>query len=398
MTRDLGKRLLGAALALGLTLSPAGATDWGLSYRDGANRPPYGEDTADKLRQYGAYYMGDADRKTIYLTFDCGYENGNTGRILDTLKRRHVPATFFVVGHYLDAEPALARRMGDEGHLVGNHSVNHPNMTKVSQERMVKELRDLETQYQAVTGRRLDPFFRPPEGSYNYNSLSWAQSLGYHTILWSVAYHDWDENNQPAYGDAMQILSTRVHNGAIVLLHVISKTDADVLDELIGKWKAEGYEFAALSALPGLPNPTVTAVPGSASFTVDDTPAAFRAYLIGGNNYVKLRDAAQALSGTDKQFSVDYDKAAETVTLTSGTAYTPIGGELAGHADVAAMQAKTSSQLLTLDGAALTLTAYEIEGANYVKLRDLAGALDCAVTYDKETGAVGLDTALPYTA
>ena len=120
--------------------------------------------------------------------------------------------------------------------------------------------------------------------------------------------------------------------------------------------------------------------------------------MIGGNNYVKLRDAAQALGGTEKRFAVTYDKAAETVALTSGMGYEPIGGELAGPADVAAVQAKTSSQLLSLDGVELNLTAYEIGGANYVKLRDLAMALDCAVTYDKESGAVGMDTALPYTA
>ncbi|MDO4270506.1 MAG: polysaccharide deacetylase family protein [Eubacteriales bacterium] len=390
------KRFVCAALACGLLGGAAGATDWGLSYRNGANMPPSGEDTAETLARYGAYYMGGAADKTIYLTFDCGYENGNTAKILDTLKRRHVPAVFFVVGHYLDAAPALAKRMGDEGHLVGSHSVNHPNMTKVSQERFESELRGLETKYAAVTGRRLAPFFRPPEGSYTYDNLRWAQSLGYHTTLWSVAYKDYDVNDQPSYASAMQTLDARVHNGAIVLLHAISSTDAAVLDELITDWKAKGYEFAALSALPGLPNPTVTAVPNAAAFTVDGAPAAPTAFLIGGSNYVKLRDAAQALAGTEKAFSVSYDKASDSVALVSGEVYAPNGAELAGPRDAAAVQAYASPQTITLDGAPLGVDAYSIDGANYVGLRDLARALDCCVTYDRETQAVGLDTSRSY--
>lgn len=394
--KSLCKRALCSVLLFSLTVAAAGATNWGLSYRNGANMPPSGEDTAEKLAQYGAYFMGDGAQKTIYLTFDCGYENGNTAKILDTLKKRHVPATFFVVGHYLDAAPALVRRMADEGHLVGNHSVNHPNMTKVSQERMKSELQNLETQYTAVTGRKLAPFFRPPEGSYTYENLRWAQSLGYHTTLWSVAYKDYDVDNQPSYASAMQTLNARVHNGAIVLLHVISRTDAEVLDELITDWKAKGYEFGALSALPGMPSPTVTALPSASAFAVDGAAVTPTAYLIGGSNYVKLRDIAQALTATEKPVAVSYNAAADVVLLTAGGVYEPVGGELSGTPDVAAAQAVSSRQSVTLDGAPLALTAYSIGGANYVKLRDIAAALDCAVSYDPATQAVGLDTAASY--
>ena len=157
-----------AVCAGAMLAAAAGATDWGLWYGNGAGKPPSGEDSVQTLAQYGAYYMGDPDSKTLYLTFDCGYENGNTAKILDVLKAHHVPAAFFMVGGFLDAAPALARRMGDEGHLVGNHTAGHPNMTQVSKTRFTQELDSLAAQYRQVTGRAIDPFYRPPVGSYTY--------------------------------------------------------------------------------------------------------------------------------------------------------------------------------------------------------------------------------------
>ena len=394
--KTLLKRMLCAALTCGMAISAAGATDWGLWYGNGVNQPPNGEDTVQTLAQYGAYYMGEADEKVLYLTFDCGYENGNTAKILDTLKEHHVPGAFFVVGHYLDAAPELVKRMADEGHLVCNHSDNHPNMTTVSHDRFASELAGLAAQYKELTGRTIAPFFRPPEGSYTYDTLRWAQQLGYHTTLWSVAYADWDPENQPSYASAKQTINSRVHNGAIVLLHAVSSTNAAILDDLITGWKAQGYTFKALSALPGLANPTVSAVPNDAPFTVDGQAAAPTAFLIEDSNYVKLRDIAAMLAGTEKGFSVAYDGASDAVALTSGAAYEPLGTELAGVRDAAAVQAGAGSQQMMLDGVPLELDAYMIDGANYIKLRDLGQALDCGVTYDPATQAVGLEPSLPY--
>ena len=386
----LKKRFLCAALALGMTVLSAGATNWGLWYGNGVHQPPNGEDTVQTLAQYGAYYMGSASEKTLYLTFDCGYENGNTAKILDTLKKQHVPGAFFVVGHYLDAAPALVKRMADEGHLVGNHTNNHPNMSKVGHDRFTSELTSLADQYKALTGRTIAPFYRPPEGSYTYDNLRWAQSLGYHTTLWSVAYGDWDPDNQPSYASAKQTIRSRAHNGAIILLHAVSSTNAAILDDLITQWKAEGYTFKALSALPGIANPTVSAIPNSAPFAVNDTAFTPTAYLIGNANYVKLRDTAQALAGSDKAFAIDYDAQTDSVALTPGAAYLPLGTELTGPRDAACVQAQSGSQKLTLDGEALTLSTYRIDGANYVKLRDLAKALDCGISYNAVTRAVTL--------
>ena len=137
--------------------------------------------------------------------------------------------------------------MGDEGHLVGNHTNNHPNMSKVGKARFTSELTAVSSQYRQLTGRSIAPFYRPPEGSYTYDNLSWAQSLGYHTTLWSVAYADWDPASQPSYASAKQTIRARAHNGAIILLHAVSSTNAAILNDLISGWKAEGYTFKALS-------------------------------------------------------------------------------------------------------------------------------------------------------
>ena len=384
------KRFLCAALALGMTVLSAGATNWGLWYGNGVHQPPNGEDTVQTLAQYGAYYMGSASEKTLYLTFDCGYENGNTAKILDTLKKQHVPGAFFVVGHYLEAAPSLVKRMVSEGHLVGNHTNNHPNMSKVGYERFTAELTSLADQYKALTGRTIDPFYRPPEGAYTYDNLRWAQSLGYHTTLWSVAHADWDPASQPSLASAKQLVRQRTHNGAIILLHAVSSTNAAILDDLITGWKAEGYTFKALSSLPGIANPTISAIPNNAAFAVDDTAFTPTAYLIDRANYVKLRDAAQALAGSSKAFSIDYDAQTDSVALTSGAAYLPLGTELTGPRDAACVQAHTGSQRLTLDGEALTLSTYRIDGANYVKLRELAEALGCGIGYNADTRAVTL--------
>ena len=376
-----------AVCAGAMLAAAAGATDWGLWYGNGAGKPPSGEDSVQTLAQYGAYYMGDPDSKTLYLTFDCGYENGNTAKILDVLKAHHVPAAFFMVGGFLDAAPALARRMGDEGHLVGNHTAGHPNMTQVSKTRFTQELDSLAAQYRQVTGRAIDPFYRPPEGSYTYDNLKWAQEMGYHTTLWSVAYADWDQDKQPTRAAALQTLGSRVHPGAIILLHAVSSTNAAILDELLTGWEQQGYTFAYLTALPGLQDPPETAKPSACTFLVHGAAAPLTAYLIGGENYVRLRDFAAALPA-GAGFGIAYDPDTATVELTRGQVYTPGSGELSGPADVAAMPAYPARQTILLDGASCALHAYEIAGSHYVRLRDLAGLTGDAVAYDPALQAV----------
>ena len=235
------------------TAVPAGAgADWGLSF-PAEGESPVGNATAEELAQYGAYYLGDSGEKVIYLTFDCGYENGCTEQILDALKKHGAPAAFFVVGHMVESAPEIVRRMAAEGHVVGNHTYHHPDMSAISdQSAFQTELERLEELYQETTGAELSRFYRPPQGKYSVENLRQAQALGYHTIFWSLAYVDWNTDDQPTAEEAYAKLLPRIHNGAIVLLHSTSRTNAEILDELLTRWEDMGYTFAPLTDLPGL--------------------------------------------------------------------------------------------------------------------------------------------------
>lgn len=388
--KHTGKRWLCVAFIAGILTTSVSATDWGLWYGAGANQTPRGEDSMQTLAQYDAYFMGDAKEKKIYLTFDCGYENGNTSKILDILKKHHAPAAFFMVGDFLDTEPELTRRMAAEGHLVGNHTMHHPNMSKVSSERFDRELKDLETKYQQVTRKKLDRFYRPPEGSYTYSNLKRAQDLGYDTILWSVAYADWDTKKQPAPVSAIKQLNRRIHQGAIVLLHVVSTTNVVILDELLTGWEKQGYTFAYLSQLPRQNHPPKTAKPSEERFLVNGKPANFTAYSIGNVNYVKLRDMAAALKGTGAAFGIHYIPEKQAVEIQKGEVYQSVGGELSGTANVAAMQADSVSYPLG-ENAGIQ-NGYLIQESNYIQLRELAEVLDCTVQYDETNHTVQIQT------
>ncbi len=224
---------------------------WGLSFgKSGAQ--PVGNASVEELKQYDAYYMGDESEKVIYLTFDCGYENGNTEAILDALKKHDAPATFFVVGHYLEEEPELVKRMADEGHAVGSHTYHHPDInTLPDKEAFQEEMDSLRELYSQVMGGELAMYYRPPEGKCGITNLKMAQELGYVTIFWSLAYVDWDVEKQPSHEDALAKLTTRIHPGAVVLLHNTSKTNGEILDELLTEWENMGYCFKPLSALTG---------------------------------------------------------------------------------------------------------------------------------------------------
>lgn len=243
---------------------PASADgNWGLSFQQ-EGQPPVGNATADYLEQFHAHYTGDTSQKVIYLTFDAGFENGNTPAILDALKKHSVPATFFLVGNYLTTSPDLVKRMVAEGHTVANHTFHHPDMSKIStKETFSEELQSLETLYEQVTGKPMKKYYRPPQGKYSESNLQMASDLGYHTFFWSLAYVDWYEDKQPTHEEAFKKLLGRIHPGAIVLLHSTSRTNAEILDELLTKWEEMGYSFRSLDELAASAAPASLPFPSS---------------------------------------------------------------------------------------------------------------------------------------
>ena len=225
--------------------------DWGLSYGE-SGAQPVGNASAEDLAWYDAYFIGDDSEKVLYLTFDCGYENGNTEPILDALKKHDAKGTFFVVGHFLETAPEMVQRMVDEGHAVGNHTYHHLDMPTISEmEKFQEEMDGVADKFEEITGTKLSPYYRPPQGKCNENNLKMAQELGYCTIFWSLAHVDWNQDSQPGYDESIQKLTSRVHPGAIGLLHNTSKTNGEILDELLTKWEEMGYSFQPLSELTG---------------------------------------------------------------------------------------------------------------------------------------------------
>lgn len=250
---------IGAMIVTGEPLSVTGenvvqesvlteAENWGLGFGE-EGTVPTGINTAEELAEYGAYYVADTEEKKIYLTFDCGYELGYTEAILDALKKHNAKATFFVVGHYLEESPQLVGRMVEEGHTVANHSYNHPDMTTLSDEGLIKELEDAANKFKEITGKEMAYYYRPPQGKYTLENLKKIQELGYNTFFWSLAYMDWDVKKQPTQEEAFDKLLSRVHPGAIVLLHNTSQTNGEIMDELLTKWEEMGYTFGELSEL-----------------------------------------------------------------------------------------------------------------------------------------------------
>ena len=229
---------------------PASAEgNWGLSFQE-EGKTPVGNATFEELAKYDAFYAEQTEEKHIYLTFDVGYENGNTASILDTLKKHNVSATFFVVGTYIESDPELVKRMAEEGHIVGNHTWHHPDMSQIAAlDTFKKELVDVEDAYREVTGEGMTKFYRPPQGKYSESNLQMAQGLGYKTFFWSLAYVDWYDDNQPTKEEAFDKLLGRIHPGAIVLLHSTSDTNSLILDELIQKWEEMGYTIRPLTEL-----------------------------------------------------------------------------------------------------------------------------------------------------
>ena len=247
--------LLGAVLAITAMVIVQFSTDaietgaWGLSFRQ-ENTAPIGPANSEELARFNAAYLGNTNEKVIYLTFDAGYENGCTGKILDVLKKHQVPAAFFLVGNYIEKNADLVRRMVAEGHIVGNHTMHHPDMSKIEdKEAFAKELTDLEALYRSITGVEMAKFYRPPQGVYSKDNLRYAKELGYKTVFWSLAYVDWNNDKQPSADTAFSKLLPRIHNGAVVLLHSTSQTNAEIMDELLTRWEEMGYRFESIDKL-----------------------------------------------------------------------------------------------------------------------------------------------------
>ena len=231
------------------SVSVMSSNNWGLSFQEEGKAPAIDVDK-EILQELEGYYLGNEEDKKIYLTFDAGYENGNTEKILDALKENNVKAAFFLVGNYLETCPDIVKRMVEEGHIVGNHTYHHKDMAAFTTEKaFMKELTDLEDLYKEIVGSDMPKFYRPPQGKYSEEQLQWAKNNGYKTCFWSLAYVDWDEKKQPSKKEAMEKLTKRIHPGAIVLLHSTSSTNGEIMGDIIKEWTKMGYTFGELTDL-----------------------------------------------------------------------------------------------------------------------------------------------------
>ncbi|MDD3652915.1 MAG: delta-lactam-biosynthetic de-N-acetylase [Desulfotomaculaceae bacterium] len=221
---------------------------WGLKRNSKHLQPEMPASIGMELSKYGAYWVGSPDQKIVYLTFDNGYENGFTDDILDALKANSVKAAFFVTGHYLNSQPELIKRMVNEGHLVCNHTDTHPSLPDISDEKIIKELQAVEQDFERITGIKGMKYLRPPKGEYSERTLAVTKELGYYNIFWSLAMVDWvpmPGGSQEAYQSVMDNL----HNGAVILLHAVSKDNAEVMDRILKDIEAQGYSFKTLDDL-----------------------------------------------------------------------------------------------------------------------------------------------------
>jgi peptidoglycan-N-acetylmuramic acid deacetylase len=201
------------------------------------------------LQKNGAIFLGDTTKKELYLTFDNGYENGYTSKVLDILKNKKVPAIFFVTGHYLKDQPELLNRMVNEGHLIGNHSWNHPDMSQISTERLKVELEKVKEGVSELTGQKEMHYLRPPRGIFSERSLEASRQLGYTNVFWSIAYKDWDQKAQKGWKYAYDNVMAQLHPGAVILLHTVSRDNAEALGKIIDDALNQGYEFKRLDQL-----------------------------------------------------------------------------------------------------------------------------------------------------
>jgi peptidoglycan-N-acetylmuramic acid deacetylase len=221
---------------------------WGLKKNDAHQQPEMPSSISAMLARHGAYWIGNPNDKVLYLTFDEGYENGFTGKILDTLKENDVKAAFFITGHYLETNPDLVKRMVSEGHIVGNHSDSHPSFTDISDEEIEKELKLVVDGFEKITGQKGMRYLRAPKGEYSERTLAKTNALGYRNIFWSLALVDW----VPIPGgpeEAYRSVTGHLHNGSVILLHAVSREVTEALDRIVKDAKAQGYTFKTLDDL-----------------------------------------------------------------------------------------------------------------------------------------------------
>lgn len=223
---------------------------WGFKKGQSGQPAEAGAQLDQLLANYGAFYKAPATKKEIYLTFDNGYENGYTAQILDVLKKEKVPATFFVTGHYLESAADLVKRMAKEGHIVGNHSWHHPDLTQVSDERLKEELEKVRVKTKELTGQKEMNYLRPPRGIFSERTMKLSKDAGYTHVFWSLAFVDWNVNQQKGWNYSYDNIMAQIHPGAILLLHTVSKDNADALEKVIQDLKKDGYTFKSLDDFP----------------------------------------------------------------------------------------------------------------------------------------------------
>ena len=247
--------LLILMIMFALSIKAAPAFSWYCKRNSSHNQPELGSDLKI-AEKYDVYWcdknhtsIDDTD-KVIYLTFDAGYENGNIEKILDVLKEENVKSTFFILDNMIIKNKSIVKRMTDEGHTVANHTLRHKDMSKINNiDDFQKELYSLEELYEKSYGKEMAKYYRPPEGKFTEENLKWAQDLGYKTIFWSFAYADWDNNKQLNKDNALNKILDNVHNGAVMLLHPTSSTNAEIMKELIVTLKKQGFRFGEIDEL-----------------------------------------------------------------------------------------------------------------------------------------------------
>ena len=219
--------------------------EWGIKRNDNHEQPDLGSENRKILEENNGIALGNSESKEIYLTFDEGYEAGYTGKILEILKENDVKATFFLTAHYINTQEELVKQMIEEGHIIGNHTVNHKSMPSLTEEEIKKEVMDLHQSVYEKFGYEMK-YIRPPKGEFSEKTLQVTNSLGYKTVMWSFAYEDWNEEKQPDEDKAKEKILNNLHNGEIMLLHGNSKTNTNILDSVIKEAKNMGHVFKSL--------------------------------------------------------------------------------------------------------------------------------------------------------
>lgn len=237
---SIGKTMLASTTALSTK-----KIGWGIQRNDNHEQPDLGAENKRIIEEFKGMAMGNKDSKNIYLTFDVGYENGYTNQILDTLKENNIPAAFFITGQLVKTNPEIVERMINEGHIVGNHTINHPSLPDVSEEKVKSELMGLHQQIYDKFNYEMK-YMRPPKGEYSEQSLAYVQSLDYIPVMWSFGYDDWDNNKQGREEYGKKKILDNLHNGEIMLLHATARDNANILDYILKETKNQGYDFKSL--------------------------------------------------------------------------------------------------------------------------------------------------------